>query len=175
MNIDTKAVIQVSGASIDFGNPDYLVDGEVQQRAIDKTNSQSSIYKKDLLMFATGDLIIQEDSFATKTDSRSVSGLLNYAQAITHRLMTTRGTMPGDAFFGVPWDLFLGRSYSQSSIVKSNLIQEISDEVSKDRRTQRVVSIKANFLDNNTLEVVCSLLALGVTLPVDISLNVGVT
>ena len=175
MNIDTKAVIQVSGASIDFGNENYLVDGEVQQRAIDSTNEKASIYKKDLLMFATGDLIGQNNIIGIKEDLRSVGGLLNYAQSITHRLMTTRGTMPGDAFFGVPWDLFLGRSYSQSSIVKSNLIHEISDEVSKDRRTQRVVSIKANFIDNNTLEVVCSLLALGVTLPVDISLNVGVT
>lgn len=175
MNIDTKAVIQVSGASIDFGNENYLVDGEVQQRAIDSTNAKASIYKKDLLMFATGDLIGQNNIIGIREDLRSVGGLLNYAQSITHRLMTTRGTMPGDAFFGVPWDLFLGRSYSQSSIVKSNLIQEISDEVSKDRRTQRVVSIKANFIDNNTLEVVCSLLALGVTLPVDISLNVGVT
>jgi hypothetical protein len=173
--IDTNAKISVSGASINFGSEDYLVDAEAQQRAIDKTNEKSSIYKKDLLMFAEGGLFNHGDKFLPSGDLKSVGGLLNYAQAITHRLMTTRGTMPGDAFFGVPWDLFLGRSYTRSSIVTSNLIQEISDEVGKDRRTQRVVSIKANFIDNNTLEVLVSLLAVGVTLPVDISLNVGVT
>jgi hypothetical protein len=90
-------------------------------------------------------------------DLSNVSGILNYAQAITHRLMTYRGTMPGDAAYGMPWNNYLGKTYKNKSLIIANLTQDLEDEVFKDRRTASVKNITVEFLDPNTITSVVSL------------------
>jgi hypothetical protein len=171
---NTNAEINISGATIRFGDIEFLTDGEVQQNSLDKFNEENTILKNDLLMFATKDIFYDNQIFVELRDYRRSTGILTYAQAITHRLMTTRGTMPGDSSFGVPWDLFIGRAYSNKDAVVINLIQEISDEVARDNRTQGV-SVSASFTANNAISVTCSVIPKGFRDPITISLNVGVT
>ena len=123
-------------------------------------------------MFAEGDLFVN----ATQGDLKLVGSVYNYAQAITHRLMTTRGTHPVDSTFGVPWLDYLGKSYTSSTTVLTNLKQDIADELYKDNRTQKVVQVITKLVDPTIIDVTTVVLPIGVNQStLSINLTVGVS
>ena len=168
----TKGVITLDNARIDLSNTSLSSDRTLQQAGLTQTLANRSIFGQDLLMFAEGDLF-SSGTLGHKSDLLLVAGLFNYAQAITHRLMTTRGTMPGNPSFGVPWKDYIGRVYSNASALVTNLKQDITDEVYKDNRTQSVVSIDLNFVNPTTIQVELHVLPTNSQAPVGISLSVG--
>lgn len=155
----TKATISINGAILNSSREDFLIADGVEKEAL-YARSQENIrlYGTDLLMFAEGDLFINERQFFSSGDLREVSGLLNYAQAITHRLVTDRGTHPEDRFFGVPWRNYLGQSYASKSVITSRLVADITEELYKDRRTKEVAEVRAVFSTPTSVEVTCSVI-----------------
>lgn len=152
----TKATISINGANFSPLRDGFLEDFNQTEALLDESLKYTSIYKRDLFMFGEGDLFVNSRQFFNDGDLKDIGGLLNYAQAITHRLMTTRGTHPEDRFFGVPWGKYLGVAYVSKNIVSTNLIADITEELYKDSRTSEVVSISINFISNTVLEVACS-------------------
>lgn len=123
-------------------------------------------------MFAEGDLFVNN----TQGDLKLVGSVYNYAQAITHRLMTSRGTHPVDSTFGVPWLNYLGKSYTSSTTVLTNLRQDITDELYKDNRTQKVVQVITKLVDPTIIDVTTVVLPIGVNQStLSINLTVGVS
>lgn len=170
---DTQGQITINRVKVDLSKAD-LSDTANQSAALVKNSQLRTFFLQDLLMFAEGDLFVDEEN-SQKGDLKLAAGLYNFAQAITHRLMTDRGTHPEDAFFGVPWSNYIGQVYNSQSIVYSNLIQDITDELYKDNRTQQVVYVKPNFIDSTTIEVECAVLPINISTSVLVSLSLGVT
>lgn len=159
---NTKGDIVVSDVTINLKG--FLDDSEISQKALTDTRERVRLMGIDLLMFASGDLLSENRIREfEKIDLARGAGIYNYAQAITHRLMTSRGTHPEDRFFGVPWFNYLGRIYVNPSTILSSLTQDITDEVFKDSRTQDVIYVTPSFLNVNTIRVEMSLLPVGVT------------
>lgn len=116
-------------------------------------------YGVDLMMLAEGELFVTDDHLnLSRGDIRDVGGLLNYAQAITHRLMTDRGTHPEDRFFGVPWRNYVGQTYTSRHVVKAQLTADITEELYRDHRTGQVVEVKTIFSSPTVVEVSCSVI-----------------
>lgn len=153
----TRAEITVDGQRISSVREGYLT-AATSEELLDKSLDSSSFYGRDLMMFAEGDLFVEEREKFTAKDLQDVGGLLNYAQAITHRLMSTRGYHPGDSQFGVPWTLFLGQTYTSKSAVTYRLIAEITEEIMKDHRTSTVLNVDVNFESPTHVSVNCSVL-----------------
>lgn len=110
--------------------------------------------------------------YASGKDLSKVSGVFNYAQAITHRLITYRGTMPGDANFGIPWDNYIGKTYSNRSLVIADLKQEIETEIFKDRRTSSVENIVVEFLNPTVINVDLTIIPIYRNLPSVVELTI---
>lgn len=120
------------------------------QNNLNLQRNSSRALRTDFLMaqeFTEGGLYVSGNDLA------KVSGILNFAQAITHRLMTYRGTMPGDINFGIPWTNYLGKTYNNKSLVIADLTEEVENEVFKDDRTQEIRSINIEFLNPNVVKV----------------------
>lgn len=168
----TKGQIRVLSSQINI-NLDELTNSEAAQiSALSKNAELKSLFKTDLLMFAEGELFVNNRPYTAK-DLDLVSGVYNYAQAITHRLMTTRGTMPGDRFFGVPWDNYLGVPYQSTNTVTRLLTIDITDELYKDSRTGQVVSVSPEFTSPTSVQVNCTVVPIRLSTSIDISVVVG--
>ena len=127
---------------------------EAQVNASRQSAAVTKAMGTELLMFAEGDLFPQ--GLPHSRDIGVAKGLANYAQAITHRLMTTRGTHPEDYFFGVPWDNYIGNTYMSRGLIIGTLIVDITEELYKDRRTSRVVYVNAEFTEPTIIDVKCA-------------------
>jgi len=104
-------MISVSG---DSASPSSFFDIQDFRNKTSKDQAASAALGKDFLMapqFTSGGLHVR------KNDLDQASGIYNFAQGITHRLITFRGTMPGDPNFGVPWGNYLGKNYKNKSLV----------------------------------------------------------
>lgn len=165
--VESKSVttghISVSNVNIAFRRDGFLNDAAVATQVQQRGLARKSILGTDLWMMGTGELIVDEQfGISSSKDLSRATGLYNYAQAVTHRLMTSRGTHPEDPFFGVPWLSYLGRRYIDSNFVRSNLIQDITEELYKDPRTADVLSVKVEFENPTTVLVKCNVLPVGV-------------
>ena len=116
--------------------------------------AEENAYLSDLITLGEGDLLTEHDDFLVR------SGLLNYGQAITHRLMTTRGSHPIDPTLGINWYNYMGQTYASKEFIQATLSLEISQEVYKDFRTSEVYSVLVDFLDVNTVLITISFSAL---------------
>lgn len=169
----TGGQIRVLNSKINI-NTEELTDSEAAQiSALSRNSQRKNLFSTDLLMFAEGDLFVNNKPYQNK-DLDLVSGVYNYAQAITHRLMTARGTMPGDANFGVPWNSYLGTTYANPSNIIRALIAEITDELYKDARTGEVIRVNPEFTAPTVLQVECVVVPINVQTNVDISFSIGV-
>jgi len=169
----TGGQIRVLNSKINI-NTEELTDSEAAQiSALSRNSQRKELFSTDLLMFAEGDLFVNNKPYTNK-DLDLVSGVYNYAQAITHRLMTASGTMPGDDTFGVPWNSYLGVTYSNPSNILRALIAEITEELFKDSRTSEVVYVRPELVNPNTIQVECAVIPVGLNTNIDILLSVGV-
>lgn len=164
MLTDTKISISVDNIRFDASRGDFISNVEMSEEKLDKSLEDSSVLGRDLLMIGEGDLFLREREFFSARDIRDLGGLLNYAQAISHRLMTPRGYHPEDRFFGVPWYNYIGKTYSSSSAIRSQIVSDVTEEVYKDRRTREVHGVSANFLSPTVLEVTCSVVPVRVNI-----------
>lgn len=138
-----------------------LTDGVGEQlKRIEETSSRNNVYKMDLMMLGEG-VLFSGGEVLRKKDLLTVSGILNYAQAITHRLMTPRGYHPADASFGVPWYDYLGKTYRNKLIVEGQLMVDVTDELLKDRRTQSVAGVHVAFEGISAIALTCSVIPVG--------------
>jgi hypothetical protein len=142
-----KALITINMAEVNPALADVSSDASRLQAKLTTDKLASEVFGMDFLMFA------EKGLFAEVKDLKKVVGIFNFGQAVTHRLMTTRGTMPGDPFFGVPWNRYLGQTYRNKNFLTADLQTEIQDEIFKDARTAEILSINLNFLDINTVTV----------------------
>lgn len=147
-----RAVINIIGSEVSNLVPDSPEGLTLQQyeNLVDSDVNASRVLRKDFLMvpkFTEGGLYNDESSL------QRVSGILNYAQGITHRLLTYRGTMPGDPTFGVPWLNYLGKTYRSAGLVSANLSRDIEEEVFKDPRTASVDSLSVSFISPEAVNV----------------------
>ena len=169
------AKINVQNVAINFARENFLEDQSVSQSLLDNGRNRVRLLGTDLYMFGTGDLLFEERIREfERVDLGRVAGVYDYAQAITHRLMTSRGTLPEDRFFGVPWNSYIGRSYISSSAVRTNLVQDITDELYRDRRTQEVVYVRVDFKSPTVVAVECAVIPVGTsTEEIQIAMTVG--
>lgn len=123
------------------------MDIDMQTSILTKKEVEDATYMSDLMMIAEGDIIL------SRKDYKLAAGLLNYGQAITHRIMTTKGRHPRDRTLGISWDRYLGQTYMSAELVIAELTTEIEDEVYRDFRTAQVTYVDVSFLDVNTLSV----------------------
>lgn len=156
----TKSTISVNGMLLSPSREGFLSDPSVSLSKHERSLDARVSYGVDLMMFSSGDLFINESNMFISKDLMRVGGLLNLAQAVTHRLATDRGTHPEDRFFGVPWRNYLGQAYSSRSSVSSSLVADITEEIYKDRRVKEVVSVSVNFQSPTVISVECSILPL---------------
>lgn len=169
---NTKGQIRLLDSSINI-NIDELTTSEASQiTALSKNAESKRLFRTDLLMFAEGTLFANDRQYDSK-DLSLVAGVYNYAQGITHRLMTARGTMPGDPSFGVPWFDYLGVPYADKSSVRRMLIADITNEIFKDSRTSQVISIIPEFVNPTTVQVSCSIMPVQLSTSIDLSVTVG--
>lgn len=154
----TRAKISLNGKDLVLHGEEFLTDERESLASVSSNKRNRTLYGTDLEMLATGSLAIDVNN---PRDLSRVSGIVNYAQAITHRLMTDRGTHPEDRFFGVPWSKYLGSTYMSKSLVISELVADVTEELYKDHRTQEVISVSAEFESNNTIAVTCSIAPIG--------------
>jgi hypothetical protein len=140
-----------------------ILSGSIKPDEIEQNKDfifyQNSLNAEQLSAFSLGSDFLMAKEFTegglyvSGKDLSKVSGALNYAQALTHRLITYRGTMPGDATFGVPWQNYLGKTYGNKSLIIADLSQDIENEVFKDRRTAELRNIEVNFVTPNVVTV----------------------
>lgn len=167
----TFAEITFNNVNVAFAHINLLGDVSEQLKRVENTTSRNQTFGKDLMMMGEGTLFATESRLA-KGDLLVVSGILNYAQAITHRLMTPRGYHPADSSFGVPWYDYLGMTVGNRLIVEGQLILDISDELMKDKRTQKVEGVRVNFDTHSSIELECSVVPVGYgTETLDVSLR----
>lgn len=162
-----KALITLNLASVNPATADVSSDFSKLQAKLDSDRRASEVFGMDFLMFA------EKGLFSEGTDLKKAAGIFNFGQAITHRLMTSRGTMPGDPFFGVPWDSYLGQTYRNKSFLNADLKNDIEEEVFKDSRTAQIPRLTLNFLDINTIEIDMTIIPIFTSL--DESVNLLIT
>jgi len=169
---DTHGQIFVNNINISLQNQPMIDDPAAQRRSATENARLKSLFGTDLYMFAEGDLFENE----SQGDLKIVASVYNYAQAITHRLMTDRGTHPIDSTFGVPWSDYLGHTYMSSTILLTNLRQDITDELYRDGRTQKVVQVITSLKTPDVVDVICVVLPIGVNQSeLSVNLTVGVS
>lgn len=128
----------------------YVDDIEEQLKNLEESKNYLELYGTDLAMLGEGDLLPEKS--ISGTDLRIVGGVLNYAQAVIHRLSTVRGTLPEDPTIGISWYNYLGNTYSNKDFVLNQLKDEIVTEIFRDYRTQDVPNIVASFTHPNVIE-----------------------
>jgi hypothetical protein len=153
-----KALITVGSFSYDPSSPGIL-GSESAIRGNLNSGSLSFSLGSDILMSAETGIFSNVNGLAKS------SGLYNLAQSITHRLMTTRGTMPGFPTFGIPWDKYIGSTYRDKSIVLANLEFDIRGELSKETRILSIDSFSIRFDNPTTISTQMSIT------PVNLSIN----
>ena len=164
----------MTNGSISFSNIKLsFVDKSILEDLISRNTKQENerlkqVFKTDLLMYALGD-VFEND----REDLQIISGVYNYAQQITHRLMTTRGFHPEDSTLGVPWNDYIGKTYTNKNLTITNLTQDITDELFKDTRTNRVISVKSVFANPNVIDVECTVEPIYVKTPLILGFSVG--
>lgn len=144
---------------------DYGNDLEAQGISSEKQLLQSRTYLTDLTMLGTGNLFPTQKG----NDLNSTTGILNFAQAITHRLMTTKGEHPQDYSLGIAWNKYLGKAFYDIDLVIAELSSEIVTEVMRDIRTAEVTSIQIEFVDITHLNVHLVVLPVGETSYIELS------
>lgn len=154
----TNATINIGGTVFTYSRENFLSDVSQSEAALDASLQNSSVYRRDIFMFAKGDMFVNEQEFFSARDLKDIGGVLNYAQAITHRLMTTRGTHPEDVFFGVPWYDYLGQRYTDGRVTLSRLTADITEELYKDNRTQEVGYVRPEFNGRTAIFVSCAVI-----------------
>jgi hypothetical protein len=123
------------------------VDIDLQTSFLTKKESEDATYLSDLMMLAEGDII------HSRGDFKLAAGLLNYGQALTHRIMSTKGRHPRDRTLGIAWDKYLGQSYMSKDLVIAELSTEIEEELYRDYRTAQVTYVNVSFLDVNAISI----------------------
>lgn len=156
----THANITFNNVNVAFAHRNLVSDVTEQLLRVEETTARNQAYSKDLMMMGEGTLFASEGVIAKK-DLVVVSGILNYAQAITHRLMTPRGYHPADPSFGVPWYRYLGQSYTNKLLVEGDLILDITEELYKDRRTQSVEEVRVSFEGIHIINLECKVVPVG--------------
>lgn len=141
--------VQLSTAS-----EEYTSSLSLQLNTLNALEAEESTYLSDLITFGEGDLLTENRDFLVR------SGLLNYGQAVTHRLMTTRGSHPIDPTIGINWYNYMGQTYISPEFIQATLSLEISQEIYKDFRTSNVYSVIVEFSDINTVLITASFSAL---------------
>jgi hypothetical protein len=141
-----KGIITINSADVNPANFDFSDSSSLQAKLTNDRRASFSL-GMDFLMFAEKGLFFEGGDF------KKAVGVFNLAHALTHRLMTTRGTMPGDAFFGIPWNNYLGRTYSNKNLVIANLTEDIASEILKDSRVGQIKSINILFSSPTVLTV----------------------
>jgi hypothetical protein len=141
-----KGIITINSGDVNPAEFDVSEASSLQAK-LSSDRRASIVLGMDFLMFA------EKTLFSEGNDLKKSVGIFNLAQGITHRLMTVRGTMPGDSFFGVPWFNYLGKNYANKELLLANLREDVADEVLKDGRVGDIKSIKAEFLDSSTVTV----------------------
>jgi len=132
---------------ITFSLIEISIENINENQQIDKIRREKTQLGTDLKMLATGNLL-------TKKKGLDIAiGIQNFAQAITHRLMTVRGEHPEDASVGVPWNLYLGATYDDANQILADLGGEILTEVYKDYRTTYAKFDYIRFADSNIIEI----------------------
>jgi hypothetical protein len=162
-----KALITINMGAVNPSNADVSSDFSKLQAKLDSDKRASEVFGMDFLMFA------EKGLFAEGRDLKKATGIFNFGQAVTHRLMTTRGTMPGDPFFGVPWGNYLGQTYRNKSLLLADLRSEVENEVLKDFRTGQILNFNLKFLDVNTVSIDMTIVPIFTSL--DESVNLLIT
>jgi len=169
----TKGLITFNNMNVTFANSELIGDIEEQISRLSASDARRRIFRTDLMMLGEGDIRTTSSSLPSK-DMMIVSGVLNYAQALLHRLMTTRGYHPADRSFGVPWDSYLGQSYRNKSIVEAQLSSDVAEEIGKDSRTASVIKVVCKFESPTVVSVVCDVAPVSVDdLVIQLSLSAG--
>jgi len=163
-----KGIITINSADVNPAEFDFS-DSSSLQAKLSNDRRSSSVLGMDILMFAEGGL------FGEDKKLRKAVGVFNLAHAITHRLMTTRGTMPGDAFFGVPWNNYIGKTYKNKDIVIANLREDIITEILKDGRVGQIKSLNIAFTDPTIITIDVSIVPIftAYTNTIDIVISTG--
>lgn len=143
-------MIDFSNVTIKTDDGGYLQDDNLQKTSQESSTSESEVFLTDLFMAATGKLYPTE----RKKDLKLISGVYNYAQAITHRLMTVRGEHPMDFTLGISWNRYLGKVVYDRELLELELAEEIVNEVTRDQRTGEVTYLSVTFSDINVIKVV---------------------
>lgn len=151
---DSNAGVVFKNLNVAFNDTPLLNNIEEQTRRIDDTAARKALFRSDILVLAEGDIWTTTE-LLEKRDFLVTSGILNYAQAITHRLMTPRGYHPADPSFGVPWYDYIGQSYVNRGVIEAQLNADIAVELMKDPRTSVIRSVSSRFVDNNHISVEC--------------------
>lgn len=151
---DTKGTIEFNNVSVSYQNTTLVGDIDNQITRLNEAESRRRLFRSDLAMLAEGDLWTTKEPLESK-DLMVVSGLLNFAQAVTHRLMTPRGYHPADPSFGVPWYDYLGQVVGHKAVVEAQLMADVTEELSKDPRTGAVLKVSVEFEGQDTISVVC--------------------
>jgi len=172
MSQPTNGQIRILNSKINILSDEIVNSEQNQSLVLNQKEENKEIFGSDLYMFATGNLFVNDRPYSKK-DISLVSGIYNYAQAITHRLMTTRGTMPGASSFGVPWDDYIGATYKDKNTVRRLLISDITEEIYKDSRTGEVLSVETNFSDPNVINVVCTITPVNFNTSFQVNVTVG--
>lgn len=171
---DTGASIVFKNLNVSFNNTSLLNDATEQASRLADTEARRRLFKTDFMVLAEGDLWSSLEML-DRRDFLVVSGILNYAQAITHRLMTPRGYHPADPTFGVPWYDYLGQSYVNKSVIEAQLSSEVASEIMRDPRTNIVRSATAKFVTSGEINIACVVIpATTNTDSLGISLTAGV-
>ena len=123
------------------------MDIDTQTSLLSQKEYEDKTYLADFMMVAEGDV------FLSRKDYKIAAGLLNYGQALTHRIMTTKGNHPRDRTLGIEWNKYLGQSYISKSMVIAELSTELEEEIYRDYRTSEVTYIDIEFLNENTLKI----------------------
>ena len=141
-------MIDFANVSIKSDWNDYPNDLVSQSSNLDIASVNEILFATDIYMFATGKMYSTTDK-----KLKLVSGIYNLAQAVSHRLMTTRGSHPMDSTLGVPWDRYLGQTYFDKELTMLEISSDIVSEVLKDPRVSSVDNIVVELIDINAISV----------------------
>lgn len=158
---DTKAQISFRNLNVTYANTQLVGDIDQQITRIQESDARRRAFRTDLMMLGEGDLWVS-NSLLENRDFLIVSGMLNYAQALTHRLVTPRGYHPADPSFGVPWYSYLGISYTSKSVMQGQLIADITEELIKDSRTGAVLSVTVDFQSPTVITTSCNVVPINI-------------
>lgn len=137
-------MITLSDVKFYYNPENYLFDTDEQQNNINNLTRRVEAFGVDLLTEGKGDIQF------SKRDIRTVSGIHNLAQQLLHRLMCVKGEHPIDPYLGIRWFNYFGSDRNFTEVSKATLLaDEISEEISKDDRVDRVVEVSVTELGSS--------------------------